>query len=253
MALTVGAAAPALAWSPDRVVTQAIIVVDVSKSFGKPCESAGKIVQELLTFSYAPHSTLLVLATGDSTTSNEPRLLGRFQLPSNRGMLEGAGRQRKGMQGLPKKIVDVCTNAGQTDISPVFLAIKSGLEEFHNLACEKGVRCLLFAASDGEENTERNIRLALDGSRADLSRLKGTLDNVNVETAICGISETLGWEKEQSGAVRTLTGKRTAERSNRLRKVWGELFKDPARLHIYNFCPPTESSTASIQPNMSTK
>lgn len=247
--LAVGAMAPAYAWNPDRLVTQAVIVVDISKSVHRPCEAAGEIMQEILTFPYAPTSTVMVLVTGDSSSSNEPRLVGKFLLPANRGMVEGGSRVRKDIQDLPKKITEACKNAGQTDISPVFLAIKSGLSQLHNFECGKGIRCLLFAASDGEENAEGNVKLALDGRVSHLTSLK-KLDNTNVETTICGISETLGQEKEKSGATRILTKKRNGERTDRLHAVWTELFKDPARIHIYSFCPPAGMLNPSTQPNM---
>jgi hypothetical protein len=251
MALAPGVAAPTYAWSPDRVVTQAVIVVDISKSVDKPCEAAGKITQEILALPYALHSSVLVLATGDPSSSNEPRLLGRFPLPANSGVMEGAGRIRKEAHNLPQKVIAACTSAGQTDISPLFLAIKSGLLQLRNFECDKRVRCLLFVASDGEENAERNVRSALDGNVAGLKPLKGTLDNTSVEVAMCGISETVGQEKEKSGTIHVLTKKRNGEKSDRLHTVWADLFKDPAKLKIYSFCPPAGSLEASTNANVS--
>ena len=234
--------APQSIWAADALDVQAVIVVDTSRSFQAGCEATGTIAQKILSTQYGKHSSILLLATGDSESAYEPRFLASYPLPATSRLVEGHWRVLQDVRELPEKIVTDCQRVGKTNISPIFLALKAGLSQLGAFGCGSKIRCLLYAASDGEENFEEDVHRALETGRTAPTGIVGRLDNTNIEVTICGLSETLGQEKETTGRgrVRSLTAGRNGLRADRLHRVWLQLFADRSQVSISDFCVGTD-------------
>jgi hypothetical protein len=232
--------APQNTWAADTPDVQAVIVVDTSRSFQAGCEAAGTMAQKILSTQYGKHSSILLLATGDSASAYEPRFLASYPLPATSRLVEGQWRVLQNARELPGKIIVDCQRVGKTNISPIFLALKAGLSQLGAYGCGRKTRCLLYVASDGEENFEEDVHRALETGRTAPTGIVGRLDNTNVEVTICGLSETLGQEKESSGRVRSLTAGRNGLRADRLHQVWLQLFSDRSQVSLFDFCVGTD-------------
>jgi hypothetical protein len=177
-------------------------------------------------------SRVIVLGTGDRETAFEPLVLGSFEVPVARRVIEG--RHQDDMQVEFMGSVQKTLN-GQfddtTNNTPLYLAVRRGLETLSGLGCgsEEYIRtsteCTLYVVTDGEETVEKRIRKALDGE-GDIELEDMVLDNAGVRVRLCGYANT-----------NANTEMRNAVRAGRLEEVWKGLFTHPEMVVMEPFCP----------------
>jgi len=230
-----------------NVNLNAAVAVDISNSSGISCQDVANVTRGILEHSYGPHSSLLVISTGDATSANEPRMIGFYDLPFTQTMLEGRTRIKQQRNALPQHVMDDCAKFARTTVSPIVLALRAGLAQLYPFGCGKKSRCILYALTDGEENREPGFRRALNGNQVS-SGHTAILDNTGIDVEICGISQTIGGKIEANGKHSVLTRNRTSDHAERLARIWRFAFTRPNRVHIANFCT---SSVASELLNVS--
>src|SRR5205814_443250 len=100
-----------------------------------------------------------------------------------------------------------------------------------------GFRCLLYVASDGEENGEASIKNRIDNIRDEKHRLPNQLDNDGIEIVFCGIAATAGHIVDPSGREIRKIPPRDPGREDRLRQTWLSLFTRPNLVRFEPYCP----------------
>lgn len=182
-------------------------------------------------------STVTVVITGDELTANEPVTLGSYVVPISDKVFEGKDDAVQKQNEILAEINGRCSQFSAARKSPVFLAMKSSIEQLRSLGCDEKTGCVLFVKSDLQENAEPEIKAAVGGSRAALTKLPKPIDNRGISVRICGIAETQGLVKDKDGTSRQMTKNRSALASDIVRQVWVSLFIDPANVSFSSFCP----------------
>ncbi len=73
-----------------RSVAQVVILRDASDSIPSGCDRIVNLAERALGMpEVGDGTTITMLSTGEESTANEPRLLGRFQVPQIRRVIEG--------------------------------------------------------------------------------------------------------------------------------------------------------------------
>jgi hypothetical protein len=169
-------------------------------------------------------STFIALTTGDASTACEPMLVAEYEAPISKKFIEG-----KAAEDARKKqmICDLSTRVKslkRTRVSPIFVAVKRGVEQLRAKGCTPESDCYLFIKTDGEELTESAIKNALRG-KANKDKLPAPIENQGIRVVFCGLSETLG-ELNEGAGKRSLTQAHDHKRLDRIREVWSSLFTD---------------------------
>jgi hypothetical protein len=217
----------------------AVVGVDLSRSTGPAaCDALQLITEGIVRRPYGSASNLVLLATGDDASANEPVWLASYTLPSSDKMGEGGGKIRREKRELPGALAARCRSERRREKSPVYLGLRSALGQLSDKGCGQRVECAVFFKTDGEENVETAIRRALDGQPLKKT-LVGSLDNRGIVVTICGLAETVG-TAEEGGTRRTFTPNRTDSRERRLMQTWTSLFAEPANLRLEPYCAQIE-------------
>lgn len=212
------------------------VVVDSSESFGSRCEDVQRITHQIAENAPASRgSDLAVLLTGDRSTANEPRLLGVVAIPFARRVIEGRRAVARQKEDLEAKVRDLCLESKTTNLSPLFMAAKRGLEHLRGSGCKGPSKCEMYFATDGEENVEARIKHAIEDDAAGFDSLPEPLENDGIDITVCGFSETRGTPVDGHGEKR-LTKPHDGRRVDRLRNVWSRLFTQPERVKFMPFC-----------------
>jgi hypothetical protein len=231
-----------------RNVTHVVIVRDPSASAVDGCGSvAGLADRALTTPGLARVSTITLLAIGDEATANEPRLLGEFRVPEVRRVIEGkraAVRQREELfAGLRAR----CEEARRTQVSPVFLGAKRGVERLRSVGSDADHK-ILYVQTDGEETADPQIKRALNGAPADSLKLPRPIQNDGVTVVICGLAETTGQVRGTEGKLRRLTMSRDPHRADRMTEVWKALFTNRELVSLEPYCQkPPDAGTSFVR------
>ncbi len=220
------------------------ILEDPSMSYTGECEAAIGSAEEILRSPGAsPHSKLIFLALGDGLTANEPRELGKYDLPISHKVIEGGKAKRSKQAALLEKIAETCRSVRPTAISPIFLGVKQALADLKATGCAKGSDCKLWVNSDMEENVEPAIKSRLNGAGG-RSSLPAALDNEGIDVTFCGYASTAGRVLDPTGNERVRSfGARNAAREDRMQNVWRSLFVNAQRVKFEPYCPTPGTST----------
>lgn len=214
------------------------VVVDRSESALSACEAAGGLVARALDApGLSRHSALIVLATGDDATLNEPVEVERLAGFKTSRAMESPGASERRRRDLVIDAVVRCRSLRRPSTTAVFLASKRAAEQLRALGCREGTGCMLLIQTDGEENAEPGIRRALGGSRA-TAHLPAPIDNVGIATVVCGFAETAGPTDRPAHAR---VG-RSARSADRLREIWHSLFAAPDLVTFEPVCPKADAS-----------
>jgi hypothetical protein len=219
------------------------ILEDPSMSYTGECEAAIGSAEEVLRSPGAsPRSKLIFLALGDDLTANEPRELGKYDLPISRKVIEGGKAKKSKQAAFLEKIARACRSVSPTAISPIFLGVKQALADLKAAGCAKGSGCKLWVNSDLEENVEPSIRSRLSraGGRGPLP---AALDNEGIDVTFCGYASTAGRVLDPTGSEIRRFGARNAEREDRMQNVWRSLFVNAERVTFEPYCPKPGTST----------
>src|SRR6266849_6632287 len=134
-----------------RAVSHAVIVEDPSASHPRGCSSVQGITQQLLdSNAVSPGSWLTVLAIGDESTANEPKLLARYPIPVNRRIVESPKSGLRRQQAILDDLKLRCGQLHPTMVSPIFQGVKQGVAELRTLGCGDASDCRLWIDSDLE-------------------------------------------------------------------------------------------------------
>jgi hypothetical protein len=212
-----------------------VVVPDISRSTLFPCQSAGGLVERVLaTAGVNKHSTLLVLATGDSPTLGEPVEIARLTgFKSGRAMESPAASERR-ERDLVARVVNACAALPRTSITPIFLSGRRAIEQLRVMGCKPGMGCRLLFQTDGDENVEVGIRRALAGSRAPIE-LPAPIDNTGIAVTICGLAETTG--QSDVGQVSRARRNHSARSADRVMEVLRRFFAAPNLVTFEPVCP----------------
>ena len=226
---------------------QIAIIRDTSDSIRNDCSQVVGLAERGLELpDIDTGSEITLFALGDDKTANEPRLLGEFRVPVIRRVIEGqraAARERENLlNGLSKR----CGEIEQTQVSPIFQAIKRGVEHLRSVGSPDDSR-YLFIQTDGEETVNLQVKRAIDAPNTKLN-LPTPIQNAGVRITFCGMAETVGTAVAADNKVRHMSKQRDAQRSDRLREVWLGVFTDPQLVNFEPFCSKGDlGSVASAQ------
>lgn len=231
----------------NRHACHGAIVSDWSESTGEPLPSVLGVADRLL---HDPNlsqdgATLAILVTGDEKSANEPVMVADYPVPINRRALEGRHAADEKKQDIVEDLRTRLSKLPRTKRSPIFLAVKRGLEHLRSLGCTENGNCIFVVQTDGQENVQQEIKQALQGAAE--NSLAGSLHSTGIKITFCGIAETAGLTKTVAGAERRLTRNRDSESTDRLQKVWGSLFAGGDEIVWQPFCckAPTSGSSSS--------
>jgi hypothetical protein len=184
-----------------RPSSYVVILHDTSDSTPEGCGRVIGLAERVLRSPDFDHiSTITVLATGDETTANEPRLLGEFRIPEIRRVIEGKRAEARQQNELFSNLRSRCEGTSQTTVSPIFLGVKRGVERLRSIKSSDDRR-LLIVQTDGEETSDLQIKRALDEAPGAKLRLPTAIQNDGVHVVLCGLAETLGEVKGADGKM----------------------------------------------------
>jgi hypothetical protein len=241
IAASLGLAATFMAWrvsaSRRQTSIQIEIVKDRSRSTTDGCDAVIGLAEKAMEIEgISSRSTLTVLLSGDAVTAYEPTVLGTYTIPYSTKVIEGRNANQRNRARLLNDLSSRCRAAHDTSISPIFLAIKHGIEDLHGRGCDAGSRCQLFVDSDLEENVEQAIKNRLNALGKKLP-LPATINNTNINVWFCGVAAMTGGILDSSGHVVQKFAMRDSAREDRLKSVWQALFSAPELVTFHPYCP----------------
>src|ERR1043165_8404402 len=189
-------------------------------------------------------STITLFALGNPETANEAQMLGAFQVPVIRRVIEGQRAAAREREALFSGLQSRCAEVRQTRVSPVFQALKRGVEYLHGVGAPDDSR-YLFVQTDGEETENAQIKKALNGERGALRYLPPPIQNAGVHVTFCGMAETVGATADNDNKVHQKSRKRDSARADRLREIWGKLFTNPELVVFEPYCARTATAGES--------
>ena len=183
-------------------------------------------------------STVTVVASGDEFTADEPVLVGSFDVPTTRRVIEGRDATHRKQDTLLANLKTKCEALPVTKRSPIALLIRRGLERLRYLGCNSATSgCALWVQTDGEETAEAQLK-KLDGDRPyKQGAAMPMIDNHGIDIVFYGLSQTVGERETADGRRRQFTHERDSRRAERLRDGWLSVFTDPGRVRFEPFCP----------------
>lgn len=224
---------------------QAVLLRDPSDSGLGGCNEFTAMAGELLSSNLlGSGSAIAVMTTGDSSTAQEPVLLGSFEIPTTQRISEGRAKIAEMQKDLLDKVKQQCEQKGITKESPIYLGMRRAAEYLRAKGCDGRQDCILYVQSDLEELSEPNIKellkensLSAKKKTATETQLPLPIDNAGIKVKICGISETTGTITNSSGKQQTFTPKRDGRRADRITEVWTKLFTNPQMVTFDTHCP----------------
>jgi hypothetical protein len=215
-----------------NVLTHEAILLDKSDSFLNNIESRLGLVDLALRQSPLSRGAMLtIMITGDLHSQDEPRAIGEYEIPATHRVFDGKNaivqKREEILADLRGQLQDLSAQR-----SPIFLAVKRGIEVLRSNGCISSSECRLFVQTDGEENAEVSLKNAI-ASKDDAKSLSGVLHNEGITIAFCGLSETAGRPDKRGNPPPV----HDAIRVNRIQKVWLSLFTEPESVSFAPFCP----------------
>ena len=209
------------------------IIFDNSDSVPNNIHSRLGLVNLALRQKLSRGTMLTIMVSGDLRSQDEPRAIGRYQIPTSNRIFDGknaiAQKREEILADLRGRFHDLPVQR-----SPIFLAVKRGIEVLRSDGCISNSQCRLFVQTDGEETAEESLKSAI-ASRDDTKSGSGVLHNEGITIAFCGLSETTGRPDKRGNPPPV----HDAIRVNRIQKVWLSLFTGPELVSFAPFCPKT--------------
>jgi hypothetical protein len=225
-------------------IAQIAIIRDQSDSITDDCSRVvGLSERSLERPDIDDGSTLSLFILGNDTTANEPRLLGKFNAPVIRRVIEGQRAAARQKEELLNSIKSRCSQVEQIKSSPIFQAAKRGTEYLRTLGGVSDTRYLLVQ-TDGEETVEPQIKKALNEEFGAKLSLPSPILNKDILITFCGMAETVGIATNSNSRSGRMSKARTSKRADRIREVWSHLFTNPELVKFEPYCV-SESNTGS--------
>jgi hypothetical protein len=210
----------------DKRINHAAILRDVSDSTTGDCECAKKTGERALTEkSLAGKSKIWLFATGEKASANAPLPKGEFKVPEAQTVLEGKGKVLQERQKVLSELQNKCQEMKFSEQSPIYAGVKWVAEHLRSQGCKEGSDCILYVQTDGEELAEKQIRDAINGSKAKDLKLPAPIDNAGIRVIFIGTAQTRGSNRTQD-----------SQRSTRLETVWKTLFTKPENVKFEPYC-----------------
>lgn len=227
-------------------VAQFAFIQDPSDSIQTDCRRVAGLAERALTMPDTKEgSTITLFALGSPATANEAQMLGEFQVPVIRRVIEGQRAAARDREALLSGLRDRCAEVQQTRISPVFQALKRGVEYLHGVGTSDDTR-YLFIQTDGEETENAQIKKALNGQRGAMRNLPPPIQNAGVRVTFCGMAETVGTVVGSDNKVQRKSRQRDSSRADRLREVWGRVFTHPEMVTFEPYCARERPASAGL-------
>ena len=218
-------------------ITNGAIVCDNSGSMADVQDSCIGLADRALKRPKLTNGSIVtVVGLGDGQTGNEPRFVAKYEVPYSRRALEGKGAISRQKALVLADLQGRLERLPRTLRSPIFLAVKRGVEQLRGNRCAADSDCYLFVRTDGEETAEAAIKRALDG-QGKLKGLPEPISNEGITVVLCGLSETV-----ESASTET-KGRpvHEARRGDRIRDVWLSLFTEPNFVSFEPYCPKSQA------------
>jgi len=218
----------------------AVIARDRSDSVLSDCGCTGALMKKALDNpNIGRGSTVTVIAGGDESTADEPMLVGNFDAPTTRRVIEGRDATRRKEEALLADLKTKCEALPVTKRSPIALLIRRGLERLRQAGCNSAASgCAVWVQTDAEETAELQLKRLLDGK---LPNKHGTamplIDNHGIDVVFYGLSQTVGEREMADGRRHRFTRERDNRRAERISDSWLSYFTDPGRVRFEPFCP----------------
>jgi hypothetical protein len=220
----------------NRPVTQFEFIQDPSDSISADCSrTVGMVERALAMPDVGQGSTITMLALGDESTANEPRWLGRFEVPVIRRVIEGQREESRAKQALLANIRNRCGEVKQTVRSPIFVGLKRGVEQLRSVGAPDDLR-YLFIQTDGEEFDNKAIMAALNEKVGTPATLPSPIRNDGVHVTFCGMAETVGSVTDSQHRNHHKSKLRDASRADRLTEIWTKLFTHAELVRFEPYC-----------------
>lgn len=219
-----------------HAAAQFALIQDPSDSIQADCSRVVGLAERALAMPDTQEgSTITLLALGSPATANEAQMLGEFQVPVIRRVIEGQRAAAREKQALLSGLQNRCAEVQQTRVSPIFQALKRGVEYLHSVGTPGDSR-YLFVQTDGEETENEQIKKALNGARGAGRHLPPPIQNAGVRVTFCGLAETVGATVGNDNKISQKTRNRDPARADRLREVWGKVFTNPELVTFEPYC-----------------
>jgi hypothetical protein len=213
----------------------ALLIRDRSDSTTSGCLAIGGLAKEYLRSGNSDRfSAIIAMATGDGRSNDEPVEFARLTEVHKIGAREGRQSIARKEAAIIDELVRRCEEQGGADRSPIYLAIRRGIEELRTLGCHEGTNCVLFLQSDMAENGEPGLRKALLGDKNAI--LPTPIDNRGIAVHICGTAQTSGLA-DRKGKVVTERRLRGAKRADTNEAIWRREFIVPNLVTFEPVCP----------------
>jgi hypothetical protein len=227
--------------SAKETASHAVIIRDRSDSATAGCAAIGGLAREYLQAGHADRfSSIIALATGDARSNDEPVEFARLTGVRKASVKDIHKARDRREDALVEELVRRCEEQGNTDRSPIYLALRRGLEELVVLGCHEGTNCAVYLQSDMAENGESGLRKALLGIKDAV--LPSPIDNRGIRVHVCGIAETSG-PIDGKGKVVSERKARGAKRADVTPNVWRRIFTAPNLVTFEPHCPKAEPNT----------
>jgi hypothetical protein len=212
----------------------AVLMRDRSDSTTSGCAAIGGFAQEFLHDGKMDRfSSIIALATGDERSSDEPIEFARLNDIKRHSVKDDQEAIDQEESALVEDLIRRCDEQGGADRSPLYLAIRRGIEELRALGCHDGTGCVLYVQSDLAENGDSGLRKALLGDPH--ASLPAPIDNRGIVVHICGIAETSG-PADGRGRLVTEHRLRGAKRADLTVAIWLREFTTPSLVFFEPHC-----------------
>ncbi len=225
-----------------RSATHAVVVFDRSDSTRDICDAVVGVAAKLLgERKWTKGSSIVLLATGDTSTLGEPLEIYRFSDFRRKRTVEGKAASARHERELLAGIRFSCQAVSRTSSSPIYLAVRRGAELLSAADCAPS-RCSLAIISDGEETIESGLVAAIRQAKKGTS-MPSAIANDAFRVEFCGLAETVSApappRKKTRGRKNTnhAEPRRDGARADRLAAVWTNLFSVPSAVDLIPVCP----------------
>lgn len=221
--------------TPDLIVG---IVHDRSLSSRDSCASVVALAEQKIDAAseVSQNLHLLLFATGDKSTANEPIAFMPPPVLADFRVIDGKAEREEARAGILTQTREWCSHLEDADSSPILVSVERSLEQIQSRKKNTSAHAYLFVQTDLQEHGgDHNLESAIHG--------KGNfhpatqLNNSGIEIQFCGYAETRGEFSDKSGKVRRLTMPRSLEQDSRLKTVWQTEFTNPSIVNFVPFCP----------------
>jgi hypothetical protein len=183
-------------------------------------------------------SNVTVIASGDEKTADEPVLIGTYNVPTTRSVIEGRNATSRKQQALLEDLKTKCELLPMTKRSPIVLLIRRGIERVRQMGCSLTAACIVYVQTDGEETAETQVKQLFDSIHPSKQGVASPLiDNQGIDLVFFGLSQTVGETETAAGRRHRVTHVRDFGRAERLHDGWLSVFSDPKRVRFEPFCP----------------